>query len=347
MPLPPLHILIVSQMYPSAKYPDLGIFVHDIGEALEQRGHRVGIVAVTRRGGGIAKHLGFAARTVSRIVTMRPDVVYVHFLFPAGLWAALGCILARRKFVITAHGRDVRNITEKSALVRRLSRFVVRRAHSIICVSAYLGAALERAIPETRGHIEIIDSGVDTDRFAPQEQAVARQKLGLGGRVTGGEFLFVGTFDERKNVLRLVEAWQQLGQGRLTLVGDGPLRAQLQQVEGVQLVGQVQHDEVATWVAASDVLCLPSTVEPFGQVLIEAMSGARSVVATLVGGPPEFVTDGVGVCVDPTDTASIANGMREAAQLPVPNHAARDAALSHDIHVQVSRIEVLLRAATE
>ena len=53
------------------------------------------------------------------------------------------------------------------------------------------------------------------------------------------------------------------------------------------------------WVAACDVLCQPSLVEPFGVALLEAMAGERSVVATSVGGPPEFVPPEAGVLVDP------------------------------------------------
>ena len=97
---------------------------------------------------------------------------------------------------------------------------------------------------------------------------------------------------------------------------------------------------------ACDVLCLPSEVEPFGQVLIEAMGCERSVLATRVGGPPEFVVDGAGVLVDPFDVDDIERGLRDAAALPVPNLTARTAALSHDVRRQVVRIEELLRAAS-
>ncbi len=146
-------------------------------------------------------------------------------------------------------------------------------------------------------------------------------------------------------MLRLAQAWSRLGSGSLTMVGDGPLREELARVEGVRLVGAVQHDEVVTWIRASDVLVLPSLVEPFGQVLIEAMGCERSVVATRVGGPPEFVPQGAGVLVDPEDVDDIERGLREAAALPVPNLAARAVALEHDVRRQTLRIEALLQEA--
>nr|MBA2568067.1 glycosyltransferase family 4 protein [Actinomycetota bacterium] len=96
---------------------------------------------------------------------------------------------------------------------------------------------------------------------------------------------------------------------------------------------------------AADVLCQPSTIEPFGQALLEAMAMERSVVATRVGGPPEFVPPGAGVLVDPLDVAALADGLRRAADLPVPNKAARAAAAEHDLRRQAERIEAILESA--
>jgi glycosyltransferase involved in cell wall biosynthesis len=105
---------------------------------------------------------------------------------------------------------------------------------------------------------------------------------------------------------------------------------------------------VAGWVAACDVLCQPSVVEPFGIALLEAMAGERSVVATQVGGPPEFVTPEAGVLVDPESVDSIENGLRAAAELPSPNPAARLAAAKHDVRVEARRIaDLLARVATQ
>ena len=77
------------------------------------------------------------------------------------------------------------------------------------------------------------------------------------------------------------------------------------------------------WIAACDVLCQPSLVEPFGLATLEAMASARSVVATRVGGPPEFVSPEPGVLVDPEDEESSCSALSPAAALPRPNLAAR------------------------
>jgi glycosyltransferase involved in cell wall biosynthesis len=76
------------------------------------------------------------------------------------------------------------------------------------------------------------------------------------------------------------------------------------------------------------------------------MAVGRPVVATRIGGPPEFVPPEAGILVDPLDVEGMARAMREAAALPVPNDAARAAAAEHDLRRQAERIEtILLRAA--
>ena len=102
---------------------------------------------------------------------------------------------------------------------------------------------------------------------------------------------------------------------------------------------------MANWTAAADVVCQPSLVEPFGQAILEALASERTVVATRVGGPPEFVPPSAGVLVDPTSVAAIADGLRAAAAFPSPNPAAREAALSHDVRLQAERVERVLEEA--
>ena len=93
------------------------------------------------------------------------------------------------------------------------------------------------------------------------------------------------------------------------------------------------------------MLCQPSLIEPLGQALLEGMAAGRSVVATRIGGPPEFVPPAAGVLVDPLDVGALADALRQAAGLPCPNAAAREAAAEHDVRRQAERIEAILSRA--
>ena len=112
------------------------------------------------------------------------------------------------------------------------------------------------------------------------------------------------------------------------------------------MLGRVPHDEIPSLLSESRVLAQPSLVEPLGQALLEAMACGRSVVATRIGGPPEFVPPEAGVLVDPLDVDALARALEEAAALPCPNDVAREATADHDVHLQAERIEgILSRAA--
>ena len=87
------------------------------------------------------------------------------------------------------------------------------------------------------------------------------------------------------------------------------------------------------------MLCAPSLIEPFGQSILEAMAAGKTVVATLVGGPPEFVPPEAGILVDPLDEAELARALEAAAGFPAPNEAARAAAAEHDVRRQAERVE--------
>jgi glycosyltransferase involved in cell wall biosynthesis len=245
--------------------------------------------------------------------------------------------------VVTAHGQDVANIGSKPG-VRRATSHVVGRASTVIAVSHWLRDRLVSALPEASGKTEVIDCGVDLERFAPREAADARAHLGWETD-SGTAFLCLGGLSERKNVLRLARAFERRGEGTLTFVGDGALRPALEGRERIRVVGRVGHDDVPTWIAGSDVVCQPSLTEPFGLATLEAMASARSVVATTVGGPPEFVTKEAGVLVDPLDDDGLVAALSQAAALPRPNLAGREAAADHDVKRQAERVEkILLRA---
>jgi glycosyltransferase involved in cell wall biosynthesis len=339
-----MRILLVSQMYPGPAAPDLGVFVKQVTDQLEEQGHKLERVAIDRRGGSPLKYARLAANAVSAARRFRPEVVYGHFLFPAGAAAAAAARVSRARLVVTAHGRDVRNIGSIRG-VATATRTVLGRADGVIAVSKFLRAELEAKIPAVRGRVEVIDCGVDLERFRHRPAADARAQVGWEGDEPF--YLAVGTLDERKNPVRLADAFAGLGAGSLAYVGDGPLRGRLEGRSGVRVIGRIPHDQVPDWIAACDVLCQPSLIEPFGQTILEAFATERPVVATRIGGPPELVTPVTGILVDPGGVESIQAGLREAAGLPRPNKEARAEAEKHDVRLQARRIAVVLSGESE
>ena len=206
-----VRILLVSQMYPGPDDPDLGVFVAQLERALARarpRARAGGARLARRRQAALrdprAADVARGPARSSRTSSTRTSSC------PPGLLAA---VAGKAPLVVTAHGRDVRNVGAIRG-VGTATRATVRHAEAVIAVSDYLRRELEAKVPQARGKTEVVDSGVDLERFrvepAPED---------------GPHFLCVGSLTERKNVVRLADAFARLGEGTLTFVGDGPLRA--------------------------------------------------------------------------------------------------------------------------
>jgi glycosyltransferase involved in cell wall biosynthesis len=338
-----VQILLVTQMWPSETNPDLGSFLVPLTRELEGLGHEVEVASISRRGGPPTKYVRLTAEARAAAKRTDPDVVFAHFLFPAGAAGAVAARAAGAPLVAMAHGQDVGNLGRIPG-VSTATRWVLRRAAAVIANSRWLADRLVERIPAAAEKVEIADCGVDLDAFSPRPAVPARSELDWDG--DGPALLCVGSLIERKNVVRLADAFERLGRGRLAFVGDGPLRGQLEGRAGIRISGRIPQSEVPRWIAACDVLCQPSLVEPFGQAALEGMAMERSVVATSVGGPPEFVTPEAGILVDPGDTDEIAAALERAAALPSPNPAARAVAAEHDVRRQAARMAAVLERAT-
>ena len=280
---PRLRILLVTQMWPSQANPDLGSFLVPVRRELERLGHEVEVVAISHRGGSRAKYTRLVAEAVAAARRRPPDVVFAHFLFPAGAAGALAALRPGRRWWRWRTARTSPTSgeipgTARDPLGRRpgrgpdrelaLARRAPRRPHPGGGAEA-LGDRLRRRPRRLR-----------PARPAPRP---ARE---LGWEGEGPAFLCVGSLIERKNVVRLADAFERFGRGRLAFVGDGPLRGSLDGRAGVRVAGRVPQADVPRWVAACDVLCQPSLIEPFGQATLEGMAMERTVLASTIGGPP-------------------------------------------------------------
>jgi glycosyltransferase involved in cell wall biosynthesis len=266
--------------------------------------------------------------------------------------AALAARAARIPYVLTAHGRDVANLDRPS--VRRATAAPVRGASALIAVSRYLAGEL-RASGLALPPVHVVSMGVDAVRFAPRDRGAARARLRLARDCP--LILAVGGLTERKNPLRLLQAFARVREARpearLAFVGDGPLAPaiaagsrRLGLERAVILAGALPHDQVADWMAASDLLALVSTVEPLGVAALEALAAGRPVVGTREGGLREVVPDpGAGRVVDPLDPGAIARGLLAVLDDPPAPEACRRAAEPHALARQAARVQLILERA--
>jgi teichuronic acid biosynthesis glycosyltransferase TuaC len=280
----------------------------------------------------------------------RVDVVLGAWAYPDGCAAIALARLVGAPCVVKLHGSDMNIVAERPGPRRQLAAMLPRAA-AVVAVSRPLA---ERAIalgvaPE---RVHVVANGVDSERFRPDDRAAARATLGLppAGRLV----LYVGHLKESKGVLDLAAAFAELAPrlagARLAVVGDGEARGRLAGRlaplgERALPVGPRPHDEIATWLAACDVLCLPSWNEGTPNVVLEALAAGRRVVATAVGGIPDLVTsERVGELVPPRAPGLLAEALGRALGRDDDPAAIAAAAPRHSWADSAARLHAVLAA---
>jgi glycosyltransferase involved in cell wall biosynthesis len=169
--------------------------------------------------------------------------------------------------------------------------------------------------------VRTVRNGCDPSVFHLADRSAARAQLAVDKEVE--LVLFVGRLDTKKGIGELLEAFASLASRRpnlhLAYVGDGPgseqLRGKAKHLaleDRIILIGACSSQKVAQWLAAANVLALPSYNEGYPNVVIEALSCGRPVIATKVGGIPELVTEKSGILIAPRDSRALASAIQEA-----------------------------------
>jgi sugar transferase (PEP-CTERM/EpsH1 system associated) len=242
----------------------------------------------------------------------RPDVVHTRNW--TCIDAVLGARLAGVPVVIHGeHGREAGDPEGRNALRRRVRRLLAPLVTEFVAVSQDLARWLVEDVGVPAAKVTQIYNGVDTEAFSPADKEAARRTLGIrDGAVVIGT---VGRLDPVKDHRGLLEAFGRTArhpQAQLVVVGDGPCRAELEQVgRRLGLDGRVlmlgERQDVARILRALDVFALPSLGEGISNALLEAMASGLPVIATRVGGNPELVDDGVtGTLVSPRSAEALA-----------------------------------------
>jgi teichuronic acid biosynthesis glycosyltransferase TuaC len=246
------------------------------------------------------------------------DVVLGSWAYPDGFAAVIAARLLGVPCVVKLHGSDI-NVMAKLATPRRLTAWALSRAARVVAVSRALADEVA-ALGVPRDQIVVVMNGVDAELFRPRDRAAARKELGLP---SGPLALYVGNLKEEKGVLDLAQAWplvvRDLPDATLAIVGGGPLRPALEAAlpPRAKLHGPQPLAAIPTWIAACDVLVLPSHVEGTPNVVLEALACGRRVVASAVGGVPDVITSPtLGTLVPPRTPEAFAAALTEALRTP-------------------------------
>jgi glycosyltransferase involved in cell wall biosynthesis len=341
----PLRILLICDAYP----PVLGgseIEAQRVCAGLLRRGHQVTVVTcggdpmppvrrwtdpkgvpvrlLAGRWTGTRKHYVFALEVARLLWRERRNYDFAYFLMQ-GLHLASGLPVAKllgKLIVMKIGGSGVVPLMQRSRAGRLELRWLKQWAHRVMILNEGMR---EEAIADgfPPGKLVWMPNPVDTQEFAPlkpHERAALRQRLRIPceARVV----VFCGRLAPEKALPSLLEAFgraaTELPDALLLVVGDGPLRGELEQQAArlglggnrLRFAGRVPADEVPSWLQAADLFALVSVSEGFPCALVEAMSAGLASVVSDIPANRQLVEDGIqGRLVPVGDVTAIAGAM--------------------------------------
>ena len=256
-----------------------------------------------------------SARLLPAVRAFAPDLILNYVVYPDGFAALRIARILKVPVVLTAIGSDLNRMSDR--LVAVLTRHTLRRADRTTTVSDDLRkTAIRLGAPAARA--QAILNGCDTSVFHPHNRDEARQALSLDP--SEQIIVYVGRLDIRKGLVELVEAMAQLGQthpaAHCYMIGDGPDRPLLAAAitrhnltPQLTLIPACPTQAVAQWMAAANLVTLPSYREGCPNVVLEALAAGRPVVATNVGGIPELMDETCGRLIPDHDAPALAHAL--------------------------------------
>lgn len=278
-----------------ASRPDVQFDVIDIAP----RWRAIHDVVVWKRviGGGLQ-----LVRDVSRfawtLVRRRPDIVHLTTSGQLAIvrdiaFETVARVLGVRVVYHLRFGR-VPEIAAAATREWRLLRRAMAAAFRVIAIDAATEDAIRRHAPEVV--VERIPNCIDPTEL-PSPPVIAREMRTA---------MYLGWVIPTKGIAELVEAWKRLAPRGWRLLAAGPgdegYRRELlarHPAEGIEFSGEMGHDDAMREMAAADVFVLPSYTEGFPNVVLEAMTLGKAVIATDVGAMPEMLSGGSGIIVRP------------------------------------------------
>ena len=226
------------------------------------------------------------------------DILHVHYAIPHSISAYLAKMMLTERvvpFVTTLHGTDITLVGNDRSYLP-ITRFGIEQSDAVTAVSEYLR---RRTIEEfqVQRDVIVVPNFVDCDLYGRSTDANLRRKFADPDE---GILIHISNFRPVKRVEDVIEIFslvRKKTKAKLLMVGDGPERPKAEWLANTHGIGgdvlflgkQNNMNEV---LSISDILLLPSELESFGLVALEAMACEVPVVATRVGGIPEVVRDG-------------------------------------------------------
>ncbi|MEK5214769.1 glycosyltransferase [Psychrobacillus sp. FSL H8-0487] len=316
-------IFVISNMYPTSNHLSYGIFVKNQVEALRKAGMDVEIGANTNPATGmknaLKKYTLWALKVMKKGIFQKKSIsiTHAHYVFPSGVFSLFLKKLFKIPYVVTAHGGDIEKMAKKNATIRKWTTTILQESAHIIAVGPTLAEQIEIDFQVPKDKITIMSMGVSREVFKIGDQSEARKLL----KLSSDEFLFsfVGNVIRQKGVEELLQAFQQVKLAtnrkvKLAIIGSRRDTSFMEKIapllnDDVLLIDPVKQADLVTWFQASDVFVLPSHIEGFGLVALEAIACGIPVIASDVGGLSSLLANDAGHLVASQNASALKEEM--------------------------------------
>ncbi|MDH3745758.1 MAG: glycosyltransferase [Acidobacteriota bacterium] len=297
-----------------------------------------------------AKSLWGALPSLTRTLAReKPDIVFSMGAISVPVAFALAMLRSKVRFVISERNMlHHTSLTPKRWLITLLKRFSYRRADQIIAVSEGVADDLESKLKLSREKIEVLyNPVVDSEMLAQAREPLSHVWLEDGM----ASILAVGRLVPQKDYPTLIRAFKQVRaerSARLIILGDGPLKSELQGL--IEAQGLAQDVELAgfdanpfKYMSRATVFALSSIHEGLPGALIQAMACGAAVVSTdCPSGPSEIIENGIdGYLVPIRDDGALASRIVQLLDQP---ELRRELAAGARLSAERFRVETVVRA---
>lgn len=359
-------LIFITNAYPNPYMPHSAWYLEHHVRILRELGYSVHVFTPgdSRHGRlrSLWKYAVLLKELLTRGMSLDFDFASAHWVFPSGLYAELIARIKKTPFVVTSHGAFVDDYEDYPRLIQALVRHVLRSADCVVAVSE----AHKKLIVHISGlepeHIRVISAGICLEFFL-RDKGKARASLGIS--MDDKVIAFVGDLIPRKGADILLSAASRIADRPWCLLigGAGPEEEHLKAMvataglnDRVHFLGLVPPDMAASILSAADVAVIPSRIEAFGLVAVEAMASGAAVVAAAVDGLQETVKHGQnGLLFSGNNAQSLADCIVQLLDSDDLRSSLVEAGLKdvqqYDMRLQVRKMtqifdEVLGRAAT-
>lgn len=332
----------------------VGLGIALLGETLRAPGKMMQAVKMAWKLGrrsdvGVIRHLIYLAEAAEITRMARAEGyehLHAHFGTNPAAVALLTNILSGIPYSFTVHGPEEFDSPESLSLGIKMDN----AAFTVGVTQFGVGQLCRWASFPTWERLHVVHCGIEPERYTEPTPLPEGDRL---------ELVVIGRFVEQKGQMLLVQAMQELSDldVHLTLVGDGPMRPELEAAiakaglqDRITLTGWIDETGVEAALVGSHAMAMPSLAEGLPMVVMEAMAMGRPVIGTYIAGFPELVLPCEnGWLVPAGDPSAMAGAIRELAQTPQEKRssmgrAGRERALArHDVNEQAERLAQLIR----